>query len=152
MTRSPPQHLTKFNCIIARIYKQQNSRWLLSGIELPMHFHTLSKLALVGSLLSTVNAGCFTSGASWSQVGGKPNAADVLVICVDRFSGYWFPYESRGYCSLTASANHVDYTISNLENRVANMDPNGCQTFLMDEINGCNQGGDSVYSFGWEFR
>lgn len=51
-------------------------------------------------------------------------------------------------------AQHYDFYIYNYMASTEFMDPNGCITYLGDEINGCQYGGDSTYNFGtsyWRF-
>ncbi|KAK5697894.1 hypothetical protein LTR97_006853 [Elasticomyces elasticus] len=114
-------------------------------------------IAVAGVVLSNLQgaaAGCYTSGDTWHSVFDA--RATALDYCRGGlFKDYFSPGQTKSACRNTGGGRlRMDFQVQNLNTKNGfYLNPQDCYQGLLNEIEGCSMGGESVNSASlWRFR
>ncbi|KAM0190112.1 hypothetical protein ACHAPA_010922 [Fusarium lateritium] len=118
-----------------------------------------SLMVLLGTTATMVSAKCYGEGLNgdinWGGRDGQAAARTATeYACRDNngnFKGHFNPGEEKVYCVPFGSSTSFVFKVKNLNtNQGFDLNDDDCALRLQNEINGCNEGGQSTFS-GWWF-
>ncbi|KAK5680345.1 hypothetical protein LTS10_007272 [Elasticomyces elasticus] len=114
-------------------------------------------IAVAGVVLSNLQgatAGCYTSGDAWASSFQDARNAAFDHCYGGVFKNFFGPGETKSACRNSGSGYKADFEVQNLNTKNGfYLDMNDCYFGLLNEIEGCSRGGDSVNGASlWRFR
>jgi hypothetical protein len=116
-----------------------------------LHFNMqLSTLFTIFASAIAVQAGCYSGGDTWAP--DQVQANNLLDELCNGLSGDFAGGQTKYGCRDAGSANKkFEFWVQNTPSNSASLGHGDCVLRLSNEINGCQNGGDTTTA-GWNFR
>lgn len=114
-----------------------------------MQLHTF--IAFLLPILGTVQAGCYSGGASWDNEKGRATAT-VSAVCYGHIIGGFFNEgQTKYYCVQLTDNKKGEFWVGWKGRGGLTLNDDDCVLRLTNEIGGCSHGGESTIA-DWYFR
>ncbi len=116
-----------------------------------MHLPNILGLIAAASFISTAAAGCYQTGAKWSEAGGKDAAIGSLPVVCKALRGTYKKGEEFSYCVQPEKGRRFDFRIKYIgDDGYRNISQRECEDGLVKEIKNCARGGNKSYG-NWRY-